>query len=121
MPWFNYQSDIRHEYGQHFFSMSATDKAPAHRKHTKFFFDDGDIVLSANSSTRDSAPESTVLFRVHKLLLSTRSEVFCGMFEVNEGRETAGDEGLFEGVVVFCSSESAGFVLFEKGEVEALD
>ncbi len=54
---------------------------PSITHHENHWVSDGNIILSAISS-KDS---STVLFRVHRSLLSDQSEVFASMFELPQG------------------------------------
>lgn len=86
-------------------------------KHEKFWFSDGNVVLSiariesrtkcqvnqgrglleALAGKRKRTEDSRVLFRVHKSILSKHSPVFEGMFalpEVASGPENAGAENL---------------------------
>jgi len=54
---------------------------PSITHHENHWVSDGNIILSAISS-KDS---STILFRVHRSLLSDQSEVFASMFELPQG------------------------------------
>ncbi len=49
--------------------------------HEKHWVSDGNIVLSAVSAQK----EATILYRVHRSLLSDQSEVFTSMFELPQG------------------------------------
>jgi len=66
---------------------------PPATHHDKHWISDGNIVLSAVTAQKDS----TLLFRVHKSLLSDQSEVFASMFELPQG-EGNGREELYEGL-----------------------
>ncbi len=63
--------------------------------HERHWVSDGNVVLSADSAQKTS----TLLFRVHKSLLSEQSEVFASMFEIPQG-EHVGDSqvDLYEGL-----------------------
>ncbi|KLO13575.1 hypothetical protein SCHPADRAFT_940240 [Schizopora paradoxa] len=59
---------------------------PAATHHPKFWISDGNVVLSAVSMDK----EQTVLFRIHKSMLSDQSEVFASMFALSQTQDDGG-------------------------------
>ena len=53
-------------------------------KHSAFWFEDGSIIVSAVSNKR---PLVTILFKVHKSILSLHSNIFRDLFTVSDDSE----------------------------------
>jgi len=66
----------------------------ARRKVNSLWFNDGNVVLSADARV-DSGRSTVALFRVHKSQLSRHSKVFDDMFNLSDGMEESSE--LYEG------------------------
>ncbi|KLO13574.1 hypothetical protein SCHPADRAFT_997222 [Schizopora paradoxa] len=59
---------------------------PPEERHSTLWISDGNVVLSAESLDK----ARTILFRIHKSLLSDQSEVFASMFAMPQGLDNEG-------------------------------
>jgi len=77
---------------------------PPAEHHPKLWVSDGNVVLSAVSLDKTR----TILFRVHKSMLSDQSEVFASMFAMPQGQENEGNlMEMYEGLPLVRLPDSA--------------
>ena len=79
---------------------------PPEERHTRLWISDGNVVLSAVSFDKTR----TILFCIHKSLLSDQSEVFASMFAKPQGQDDGGivaDLEMYEGLPVVQLHDTA--------------
>ena len=89
--------------------MSATTNDRSHTKHNDLWFPDGDIILTAyrekhSSNTHSTRGHTSILFRVHKSIISNHCKVFKDIFGIPA---TKGVDQEIEGVPVVHLSDKA--------------
>ena len=66
--------------------MSACANGSFVEKHPTLWFEDGSIIIAANSK-KHTLFTVTVLFKVHKSILAKHSQIFCDMFKISDDSE----------------------------------